>query len=291
MKAYEKINHAITFVLPDSATKVFNFVNDLFNQDLDPEFFKQKFWDYNAAEQYFICYYLGIYFDSSDRYTFYNKWLSEQEKIYSDSDEYDAFLDRKYRLDINKGRLSNVLLNYTPTAERRMKQLKKHKVPYVDYQNSFKDELLDYRIPLYKVDYKEFKEFFIVALKEIISQKQAEQIFFNSFAFGNNIYPIELLYVEVDKLTLLKEQISLVKKYYDENFRYQIESKIVKHNKAIDDLPANKRAFYQKISESNSIGLSFAAIMYNAFPEIRDKQKNKELEKYLENLASNIVIR
>ena len=68
MRAYEKINHAITFLLPDSATKVFNFVNDLFNQDLDPEFFKQKFWNYNAAEQYFICYYLGDFIDAIEYY-------------------------------------------------------------------------------------------------------------------------------------------------------------------------------------------------------------------------------
>jgi hypothetical protein len=251
MKAYEKINHAITFLLPDSATKVFNFINDLFNQDLDPEFFKQKFWNYNAAEQYFICYYLGIYFDSSDRYTFYNKWLAEQEKVCSDNDDYDAFIDKKEKLYVNKGRLSSVLLGFTPTAKRRMKQLKKHKVPYVDYQNSFKEELLDYRIPLYKVDHKEFKKFFIEALEDIMNKSQAEQFFYNSFAFGNNTYPIQLLYIEVDSLTLLKEQIVFIIKKYDK-IKDNIENRIAKYNKALEELPEAKRAFYDKIQTSRS---------------------------------------
>ena len=77
MSRFDRINTAITELPPESAFYVFSFIADIFDRNLDKEVFKEHFWDFDVAQQHYICYYLEIYFDSSDRYTFFNKWMED----------------------------------------------------------------------------------------------------------------------------------------------------------------------------------------------------------------------
>ncbi|MFV0531758.1 MAG: hypothetical protein ACK5MD_10035 [Flavobacteriales bacterium] len=292
MGAYDRINTAITELPPKSAFKVFQFIDELFEKCLDRELFKQNFWSFNAGEQHYICLYLKHYFNGSERYTFFNNWVIQQEFKYRQSGEEESFHDFKEELYHNKKQLAAILTSYEKTAHRRLKQLKKYKVPFDEYAEYFHDGHIDYRLPLY-FNRKELQEFFIKAMQEVMTSQQAEEFFINSFDFGNNLYPIRVLYIELDNLTDIKEQITLVKDQYDKYFKYHVEKSIEDHNKGIDLLPLNKQQYYPKLKDEKPTNTEFVKIMYNAFPEIRDtaSKHKKGLEQFLKSYGSNLVIR
>src|SRR5690606_20523792 len=92
MSRFDRINTAITELPPESAFYVFSFIADIFDRNLDKEVFKEHFWDFDVAQQHYICYYLEIYFDSSDRYTFFNKWMEEKRLEYVDIGKEEGIL-------------------------------------------------------------------------------------------------------------------------------------------------------------------------------------------------------
>jgi hypothetical protein len=293
---YDRINTAITQIPISSAVKVFSFIEQLFENKLDKEIFKQHFWDFNTGEQHFICYYLDIYFNSSERTSFFNKWLEQKEKIYRDAGELEDFYDFKEELGRNKQQLLDILGSYKRTAERRLKMLIKHKVDFDRYSDFYKQGQIDYRIQLY---YKpsDFKTFFIEEMKKVMTQENALNFFINSFEFGTNIHHVRLLYIELDNLTDIKEQMTNVKKRYDEDYKYVLENNLEAYNQklvsriALRNLSDAQKEFYEiKQLEAPTL-TDFAKIMYNAFPEIRDKAIGKSLNHFLKNYGSNLLHR
>ena len=272
MSAYDRINTAITELPPKSAYIVFNFIHELFENRLDKELFKQRFWNFNAGEQHYICLYLKHYFDGSERYTFFNKWLEQKELNYRQAGEEELFRDFKEELLENKQQLTAILYSYEKTAQRRLKQLKKYKVPFDEYAEFFYDGHINYKIPLY-FDHNTFREYFLKAMQEVMTLQQADAFFVNSFDFGSNLYPLRVLYIALNNLTHIKEQMSLVKEKYDEWFKYTSEKRVLDHNQSINSLPIEKQNWYSKLLEQKPTNTDFAKIMYNAFPEIRDSAK------------------
>lgn len=292
MSSYDRINNAITELPPKSAFNVFNFINELFENRLDKELFKQKFWSFNAGEQHYICLYLKYYFNGAKRYTFFNKWLQQKELQHTQAGEEQLFQDFKEDLYRNKQQLIAILFSYEKTAHRRLSQLKKYKVAFDEYGEFFNEGVLNYRLPLY-FKHNKLKDYFLKAMREVMTQQQAEAFFVNSFDFGNNLYPIKLLYIELESLTYIKEQISLVKKEYDDYYKYHSEKRIQDHNNSIDNLTPEKQQWYSKLKDEKPTNTEFAKIMYNAFPEIRDTaSKNKKgLDNFLKTYGSNLLIR
>lgn len=292
MSVYDRINNAITELPPESAFKVFEFIKTLFDNRFDKQFFKDTFWSFNAAEQHYVCYYTKIYFDSSDRYTFFNKWIEEKGFEYSKAGEEQSFFDFKEDLYKNKQQLVAILTSYEKTAHRRLNQLKKYKVAFDEYGEFFNEGIINYRLPLY-FKHNKFKEYFLNAMQEVMTQQQAETFFVNSFDFGSNLYPIKLLYIELDNLTYIKEQISLVKKEYDDYYKYHSEKRILDHNDSVGNLTPEKQEWYSKLKDEKPTNTEFVKIMYNAFPEIRDtaSKHKKGLDNFLKRYGSNLVIR
>lgn len=297
MSAYDRINTAITELPPESAFKVFQLINELFENRLYKELFKQKFWNFDAGEQYYICFYLDYYFNRSERYTFFNKWLEQKEFTYKQAGEEELFHNFKEELLDNKQQLIAILDSYKKTAHRRLEKLKKYKVPFDQYAGYFDRGQINYRVPLF---YKPntFKELFIKAMSEIMSPNQAESFFYNSFEFGTNLPPVKFLYIELDNLTDIKEQIVFIKKHYDKDYLYVIENKLQSYNetleKAMDgrnNLSDKQKEFYKNIEFNKATGIDFAKIIYNAFPEIRDKATDKDLDTFLTNYGKNLVAR
>ncbi|WP_407556510.1 hypothetical protein [Winogradskyella sp. 4-2091] len=292
MSSYDRINNAITELPPKSAFNVFNFINELFENRLDRELFKQKFWSFNAGEQHYICLYLKYYFNGSKRYTFFNKWLQQKEFQHTQAGEEQLFHAFKEELYKNKQQLVAILISYEKTAHRRLNQLKKYKVAFDEYGDFFNEGIINYRLPLY-FKHNKLKEYFLKAMQEVMTQQQAEALFVNSFDFGNNLYPIKLLYIELENLTYIKEQISLVKKEYDDYYKYHSEKRILDHNNSFDNLTPEKQQWYSKLKDEKPTNVEFVKIMYNAFPEIRDtaSKHKKGLDNFLKSYGSNLVIR
>lgn len=292
MSAYDRINNAITELPPESAFKVFEFIKILFNNRLDKQFFKDAFWNFNAGEQNYICYYLKTYFDNSQRYTFFNKWIEEKEFEYSEAGEEQSFFYFKEEIYQNKGQLMSILVSYEKTAQRRLKQLKKFKIPFNQYSNYFSEDKIDYRVPLYLKPNK-FKSYFLEVMNEVMSDEQAKVFFYNSFKFGNNLYPIKLLYIELSDMTLIKEQMSLVKREYDKQVKYQLEKAVLEYNGKLDNMPAKKQIWYSKLSVEKPTIKDFVKIMYNAFPQLRDtaSKHKKGLDHFLSTYGSNLLVR
>lgn len=293
---YDRINTAITQIPIASAVKVFSFINELFEHQLDKELFKKHFWDFNTGEQHFICYYLDIYFSNSKTTSFYNKWIEQKEQVYEDAGELEDFHDYKEILDHNKRQLLSILDSYKKTAERRFKMLLKHKINFDKYSSFYNQGQIDYKIQLY---YKpaEFKTYFIDAMKEVMTNDNAHAFFINSFEFGTNLHHVRLLYIELDNLTDIKEQINFVKKRYDEDYKYVLENNLKTHNQGLDklmgtrNLSETQKQFYEKKQLKPPTLTDFAKIMYNAFPEVRDKAIGKSRPNFLKTYGSNLLIR
>lgn len=290
MSRFKRINTAITQIPIQSAAKVFSFIEELFENNLDKEHFKKDFWGFDTGEQYFICYYLSIYFDSSDRYTFFNNWLNQKEDLYGIAGEEEFFIDFKEELNQNKQELIAILDSYKKTAERRFKTLQKHKVPYDLYSGYFNTGHIDYKIPLhYKPN--EFKIYFLKSMTGLMTIDDANSFFYNSFDFGHNLYPVKLLNIELDNHTEIKERIIDVKIYYDGQRKYQIEKSLQAYNDNLLNLSIEKQLWRPRVEPEFPTLFDFAKIIYNAFPQIRDKSLGKDLDQFVKNLSKNLVKR
>jgi hypothetical protein len=296
---YDRIKTAITQIPTSSAVKVFSFIDDLFENKLDKEYFKQYFWTFNTGEQHFICDYLDIYLNSSEKESFLNNWLNQQELSYAESGEEELFHDYKEELTLNKSQIVAILDSYKITAERRFKMLLIHKIPFDQQSSYFNQGEINYKIQLHYRP-SDFKEFFIQAMQEIMTNQDATAFFYNSFDFGTNLHHTKLLYIELDNLKDIKEQIYIVKKRYDKDHKYELENKLKTHNERTKKLMNSRKNLSYKQIEfySNSKTqlqpptlTDFAKIMYNAFPQVRDKAIGKDLNTFLNTYGSNLLIR
>ncbi|MBO3096807.1 hypothetical protein [Gelidibacter pelagius] len=296
-RRYSRINTAITQIPIVSAVKVFSFVDKLFENKFDKHYFKDHFWNYNTGEQHFICYYLELYLNNSERTSFLNNWLNQQERIYHDAGAAEEFLDYKEEFTLNKQHLVAILDSYKKTAERRFKMLLKHKVSFDQYSDYFNQGQIDYKIQLHNKP-SDFKLFFLDAMNDVMTEQDALAFFFNAFEFGTNLNHAKLLFIELDNLTDIKERIDLVKKHYDEEYKYVLESKLKAYNQKIDEqmssrksLSEKQKEFYTKRGLEPPTLTDFAKIMYNAFPEVRDRAIGKNLDHFLKNYGSNLLDR
>ncbi|MBU2926723.1 hypothetical protein [Winogradskyella psychrotolerans] len=293
----DRTKTAITQITTASAVKVFSFIDNLFENKLDKEYFKQHFGNFDTGEQHFICKYLDIYLNSSEKKSFLSKWLDQQEQSYAEVGEEELFHDYKEELRLNRSRLVAILNSYKITAERRFKMLLIHKVSFDQYSSYFNQGEIDYKIQLH---YKpsDFKKFFIKTMQEIMTNQDANAFFYNSFEFGTNLYYTKLLYIELDNLKDIKEQIDIVKKRYDKDYKYVLEKKLKAHNERIEklmnsrkNLSDKQKEFYSKTQLQPPTLTDFAKIMYNAFPQVRDKAIGKDLNTFLKTYGSNLLIR
>lgn len=170
MSSYENLNVAITQILPESASKVFKYIDDIFKSELSKRVYLEKLEDCNAGEKHFMCFYLMKYLNS-DRYSSFDDWLEVKRIEYESREEELLFHDFKDRVMENRERLIATLVMDEKEASKRFAKYIKYRVPYNVYTGYLDEGQFNYRILLY---YKtnDFKEYFIKAMEEIMTKEQ-----------------------------------------------------------------------------------------------------------------------
>ncbi|KUY17151.1 hypothetical protein BAZ12_18685 [Elizabethkingia miricola] len=328
MPKYERIKTHLLDLAPLSVSKVFEFLDLLYRNNLDKNYFIEHFKQYTIQEQYFICYYAKIYFGESEN-SFLNIELENIFRLYGNE------IDSKIR-SIKFNAIS--LLKYIDdtkfkTLERRVKLIKKRKIGFEKHMSHPKISTLRFRLPLYsfptKITYEEnpefvgsfyseeekeyalltgkemsvtapseyfekFKDSFFTTFNKEFDYEQIWMLFLNSFSFASNTTDIELLDLEFDNSTTMHRLFFETYKKYN-----GIQSELIQHmekqKNAIKDLKKKRRKFSIKIRTYFATKKDFMKIMYNAFPQIREsyssfKKKNPKttLDQYLTTKSRNI---
>ncbi|STC98392.1 hypothetical protein [Elizabethkingia anophelis] len=328
MPKYERTKTHLLDLAPLSVSKVFEFLDLLYRNNLDKNYFIEHFKQYTIQEQYFICYYAKIYFGESEN-SFLNIELENLFRLYGNE------INSKIRhLKFN----AISLLKYIDdtkfkTLERRVKLIKKREISFEKYMSHPKISNLRFRLPLYsfptKITYEEnpefvgsfyseeekeyallagkemsviapseyfekFKDSFFTTFNKEFDYEQIWMLFFNSFSFANNTTDIELLDLEFDNSTTIHQLFFEIYKEYNK-IRFDLIQHMEKHKNAIKDLKEKRRKFSIKIRMYSATKKDFMKIMYNAFPQIREsyssfKKKNPKttLDQYLTTKSRNI---
>ncbi|MCL1665560.1 hypothetical protein M2T78_14935 [Elizabethkingia ursingii] len=328
MPKYERIKTHLLDLAPLSVSKVFEFLDLLYRNDLDKNYFIEHFKQHTIQEQYFICYYAKIYFGE-----FENSFLNiEIENIFR---LYGNEMDSAIR-NLKFNAIS--LLKYIDdtkfkTLERRVKLIKKREIVFEKYMSHPKISNLRFRFPLYsfptKITYEEnpefvgsfyseeekeyalltgeemsvtapseyfekFKDSFFETFNKEFDYEQIWMLFLNSFSFADNTTDIELLDLEFDNSTTIHRLFFEIYKEYNK-IRFDLIQHMEKHKNAIKDLKEKRRKFSIKIRMYSATKKDFMKIMYNAFPQIREsyssfKKKNPKttLDQYLTTKSRNI---
>lgn len=293
MAKYKRIKLNLEDLPPKSVSKVFTFIDELFENGFDVEQFEKVIHTNDIRETYFTYYYLKKYI--SDDYLkkfFYESDNDLQTEIIENIKAIEIYIDNSFK-----------------TIERRYKKERlygKHKHPYVI------ENVLNHRIPLYFIiDEKEYKKFlkiedtiriadkFKVKVKEIlkedISPKDFEQFFNNSFSYPNNTSDIEPLFIEINNSGRLYKNMHKVYQYYNNVLNKEYSKLNQSFNIAIENRKAinakkEKKGFItpaeferlivlnRRIRPKKLIRIHLMLIMYNAFPQIRESAKT-----YLKN--------
>ena len=296
----------ITDISPESASKVFQFLHILLEEKhLDDNYFKDELIKFTLEQQYFIFVYAKLYFSNSEG-GYLDRLLKNQERIYSNEDTSQNFLEYSSLITKNASKIFNITdSNQLKVIEKKLKGSIKNNGAKEDFITQLATKPRNYRIPLYikheKIDienienrqstyrvstvFSDFKKDVFVILKPLLNPDQIEQFFYNSFRFHNNIYPIELLHFEIYDKEVFKSCVRSLNKTYKENVLPHIEKYTEDYNKE-----NNKQGKFKKVTR-----LDFMRVMYNAFYPIResyllDKQKNPllKLNDYLIKQLSNI---
>lgn len=258
MPKYERIKTYLADLPPLSVSRVFEFLDQLYKNNLEKDYFIRHFKQYTTLEQYFICYYAKIYFSESEN-SFLSIELERIFKVYGDESSSE----------IRNLKFSAVsLLKYIDdtqfkTLQRRTKLIKKRAIGFEKYFSKPKISNLKFRLPLYsfptKITYEEnpefvgsfyseeereyalltgkemsviapseyfedFKDFFFDILKKEFDDEQIGMLFYNSFSFADNITDIELLDLEFDNSTVIHHTFFKIYKKYNE-----IQSELIDH--------------------------------------------------------------
>jgi len=304
MPKYERIKLHISDISPKSAEKVFAFLDRLYDNNLEKDFFIKESKKYTVDEQFFICHYAKIYFSES-----HNNFLNNE-------------IDRLYHIygtmavnDVTTLKLNAVsLLKYIDDTQfkflKRKVQLAK-KIQYTEAKiNSYKPKIatLKFRIPLYswrqKVKYEDnpelvasfyskdeieyalhtgaemsitapstyyedFKYFFFETFDKILDYEQISSLFLNSFRFSENTTNIELLNLEIDNSATLYDAFFKVYKKYNE-IQLELYSHIEEQKKAVKDFKTARKKLTSKVKINYATKKDFMKVMYNSFSQIRD---------------------
>ncbi len=299
MAKYKRTSLNLEDLSPKSASKVFTFIDELFDNSFDLKQFEKDIYGYDIGEKYFIYYYLRRYL-SYDPDSYINRsndprieHFREQEEVINNIDRIKSFIDNEFK-----------------TVERRFKKAKGHN-KYI--HPLVMDHILNHRIPLFfpinSIELKKFIEVehtlinvnnFKAKIKEIlkddIPSKDFEKFFYNSFSFPNNTTDVESLFIEIDNSRRLYKNMYKVYNYYNEVLRKEYDILNQRFNRAIE----NKKPIVEKLDgKSNNKLTSISTkdfkrliilgrrikpkklrridvmiIMYNAFPQIRESAKS-----------------
>jgi hypothetical protein len=218
----------ITDLSPESASKVFQFLHILLEEkQLDVDYFKEELPKFTLEQQYFIFVYAKSYFNNSEG-GYLDRLLKRQERIYTDEETSQNFLHYVSLITKNASKIFNIVdSNQLKVIEKKMKG----SVLNNEANKDFKTQLITnpenyYRIPLYikyeKLNdddiaqsthgvssiFNNFKDSVFDILSPLLNPDQIEQFFYNSFAFHNNVYSIELLHFEITSKEIFNSCVS-----------------------------------------------------------------------------------
>lgn len=287
---YKRIKLNLEDLPPKSVSKIFNFINDLFDNIFDGEYFDRVISTYNIGETYFTYFYLKKYLsDNFDGYlnkTFYQSEEDLQKVILENIKYIETSIEKSFK-----------------TVERRYKK----EFLYGKHKHSLKTEnVFNERIQLFfTINDEEYRKFLKIKdtiritdkfksrikeiLKEDFSEKDFEEFFNNSFSYPNNITDVESLFIEIDNSGRLYKNMYKVYRYYNDTLRKEYDTLNERFNRAL----VNRKTIYPK--EGGSINskkfkrlinlnkrikpeklkrIDLILIMYNTFPQIRESTKN-----------------
>lgn len=328
MPKYERIKTHLTDLSPLSVSNVFEFLDQLYRNDLERNYFTDNIKKYTIQEQYFICYYAKIYFNELD-----NSFLSiELDKIFK---TYDG--ERNSEIRKLKHNAVDLLLfidnTQFKTLQRRAKLIKKRATGFEKHFLKPKMSNLRFRLPLYsvptKITYKEnpefvsrfyseedkeyalstgtemsviasseffenFKSYFFSAFENELDHEQIGMLFINSFSFTGNNDAVELLDLEFDNSTVIHNIFFKIYKKYNE-IQSELTDHIGNQREATKNFKNARKKLLSKVRIYTATKKDFMKVMYNAFPQIREsyslfKKKNPKttLDQYLTTKSRNI---
>jgi len=296
-KKPSRIKPEVENLSPASEIKVFSFINTLLEQHrLDTKFFKEELNNFNAGEQYIICKYCNLYFRNKGNQIYLCRWLEDQFEAYDDIGEPEAYDILDEEVTRNQLKLLNILPFYQNIALKRFRDLIRFNIPINKYLDFHKDDVIDCRIPLV-YGKTEFKKQFFNIWRELYTEQQVEDFYRNSFRFTNNDPNPSLLYLDIDKRGWVDQQMFLTIDLYRNTINRQTQKKANDYNNALKAMSKLKKVYYKEYDYESIIRDSFVKIMFNAFPEVRDKYKIKLLKVpnysktlYFENIIKNFSI-
>lgn len=306
MPKNNRIKLEITDLSPESASKVFQFLHILLEEEqLDENYFKEELLKFTLEQQYFIFVYAKSYFNSSEG-GYLDRLLKSQERIYVDKETSQTFLEYTSLITKNASKIFNIASsNQLKVIVKKLKGSIKNNTAKDDFITQLATKPYKYRIPLYikleKINNEDFeteksqyrvssifndfkKEVFNI-LKPILNPDQIQQFFYNSFAFHNNDYPIELLHFEIANKEIFNSCVRNLNNTYKNNVLNHVEKFTEDYNRK-----------YNKDDKFKSVGrLEFMRVMYNTFPQIRDsynlyhqKDPSQSIDDYLTTQLQNI---
>lgn len=306
MPKYDRIKTTITDLTPKSVSNVFQFLDLLYQNNLDKAYFIKNLKNYSIQEQYFICYYAKIYFsDAKDSFlsielekTFEMYGLEESSAIkvlkqnavslikYIDDTKFKT-LRRHSKLikrreaypssDLKNIRISS--LSFRLPLYSLPKEYKYSENPEI-IKRFYTDAEIQYRLLVNNGDFsiklrsrffKKFQSYFFDLLGKEFDYEQISALFINSFSFEQNINDVELLDLEFENSGVIYNLFFKLYHYYNDiqaelSADIQKQDEEKKHNRADND----RKNYSRKIKKTYVTKLDFMVIMYNAFPQIRD---------------------
>ena len=286
-KSSSKVNLLITTLPPEFAINVFSFVDVIFYSDLSLNVFKFKIEEFNVAEQYFIMFYLENYLDTKPESSYFNHWLKNKRHQFELNDELSKYSEFEKQIFANKATLEANMKTSFDLVKRRFTDLVSRNVPFDKYNGYFDKDYFNYRIPIHSKK-KEFKPFFIEKMKSLLSPEEAEEMFYNSFEFGNDLSYTKLLHFPLADIKELRRVIIDIYDEYQKHYASKIRLAIVKFNKSYFETPSDRRKYKRRIDPKiPSEKEDFIKMVYNAFPYFRDKYSSQK--EFIEKFKSNLV--
>lgn len=315
MKRNDRISINFSDLPIESTLKVTKFINEfLINDWLDPDVFDKKIKKYSMLEQYFICEYGKEYYSKLRL----KQWLRLPENSERFEEKMiNILLQNADNFILSIEGMKSSLWRILAQQKRTLQSLKKLHIP-------FEEGVIEFRLPLYfpplltndskihnksyTVDIDSFGEYFQNLFKDIFSDEDIHYLLYNSFIFQNNLYPVRLLYIEVEKITTFKDKMHQLytaysklyetnkkryENYYTQYLKDLLNGKITKkvtdtHGIIIDTkelivLSDAQKGYYSKLKKSIKLPevnkYDFAKVLYNSFPHIR--------EDYIKKLIKN----
>lgn len=304
MPQYNRTVLNITDLPPKSASNVFLFLDELFEQSLDLEYFKSNIENHTTQEQNYICIYAKVYFNTEKK-GFLQSKIIELEKNFTLEEVYHDI----NTITENSKRLLKYIDQVKSKTLKRQNALIKERKLSVDFSKEISITSNSFRLPLYsknkKIKYSEnpklvekflskeiielnlaqgrdpeiniasdffieFRNFFYNVLDGVLDREHSTKIFYNSFLFDGNFMETRFLNIEFENSQIIHNSFYKIFNRYNELQTKLIED-ILTEDENVKNMSTIRRKFIRKITKTNeSTNVDFMKIMYNAFPQIRD---------------------